>query len=111
MCEDGEVYEEEVGKILLCASPSNAKEFLARLPNSGGRSVGDFPNMAPFKALSDVCQSDLKMLREMMGDAFAEMKAIAVPTPIATSQSVPSDMAAPLTIPLEKRLPQRAGER
>ena len=66
--------------------------------------------MAPFKALADICQSDLKMVREMMGDATAETKAMATPTPRAMSHTLPSDMEAPFMRPLETRLPQRAGE-
>lgn len=66
--------------------------------------------MAPFKALADICQSDLKMVREMMGDAIAEIKAMATPMPRAMSHTLPSDMEAPFMRPLETRLPQRAGE-
>jgi hypothetical protein len=100
-----------VGTLLLCTSSIEAAGFLRRLPAGNVRAVGPHPLLQPFAYLSELVFRDHSALSEMMREATEAADAINTATPKAASHEVPSSIPAPFTQPLERRLPQRAGEK
>jgi len=110
--EDAEPYEQHAGSLVLCATEDEISTFLRKLPNAAGSGCVDSELLAPYKYLSEVCQSDRRSVESMLREANSAASAIKADTSNATSQVSPSFMPPPpFTGALERRLPQRAGDR